>query len=61
MMKRDGLKVSSQTLWEQIEALARFLEPLPKHIQEHILSKSFIGADVEPQIHLASAAMTKSC
>lgn len=45
IMEREGLKVSSQTLWDQIEALARLLEPLPKRIQEHILSKSFIGAD----------------
>tara|TARA_B100000959_G_scaffold286158_1_gene363617 strand:+ start:830 stop:2311 length:1482 start_codon:yes stop_codon:yes gene_type:complete len=45
IMLREDLKVSAQTLWDQIEALARLLESLPKRIQEYILSHDFIGAD----------------
>jgi len=44
-MQRDGLTVDSQTLWDQIEALAKLLAPAHDRLQKHVLSQSVIGAD----------------
>jgi transposase len=44
-MKRDGLDVDSQTLWDQINALARVLEPAHARLHQHVLEQSVIGAD----------------
>jgi transposase len=44
-MARDGLDVDSQTLWDQINALARILEPAHARLHAHILSQRSIGAD----------------
>jgi transposase len=44
-MARDGLDVDSQTLWDQINALARILEPAHARLHAHVLSQSAIGAD----------------
>ena len=45
LMRREGLRVDSQTLWDQIEALARHLEGIPKRIRQHLLMQACIGAD----------------
>jgi len=45
IMAREGLKVDSQTLWDQIEALARKVAPLHEQLQQYVLSKPVIGAD----------------
>jgi transposase len=42
---RDGLLVDSQTLWDQINALARVCEPVAEAIRLHILSLPVIHAD----------------
>ena len=44
-MARDGLDVDSQTLWDQINALARVLEPAHERLHAHVLSQPVIGAD----------------
>jgi transposase len=45
MMKRQGLVVDSQTLWDQINALARRLEPVHAALRAHVLAQPCIGAD----------------
>ena len=45
MMAREGLQVDSQTLWDQLNALARTLEPVQKALVNHILNQPVIGAD----------------
>lgn len=44
-MEREGLRVSSQTLWDQIEALARVLEPTYQALQPRVLSAPVVHAD----------------
>lgn len=45
MMRHEGLLVDSQTLWDQIEALARVLRPLYDAIRAHILLSDVLHAD----------------
>jgi transposase len=45
MMKRQGLVVDSQTLWDQINALARRLEPVHAALRAYVLARPCIGAD----------------
>ena len=45
IMGRMGLEVDSQTLWDQIDALAKLLEPTYEAIREYILDADVIGAD----------------
>jgi transposase len=45
MMKRAGLLVDSQTLWDQLNALARWLAPVHEALHSHILGQPVIGAD----------------
>lgn len=44
-MEQDGLKVTTQTLWDQVEAIARKLEPVYDALREHILGADVIGVD----------------
>jgi transposase len=44
-MARAGLEVSSQTLWDQLHALAGHLEPCYRAIVEHVKQAPVIGAD----------------
>jgi len=44
-MKRLGLKVKSQTLWDQTQALAKHLEPSYDALHAHILEKKIVGID----------------
>ena len=44
-MARDGLIIDSQTLWDQIEALAWLLQPAHEALAEHVLSQLVLGAD----------------
>ena len=44
-MKRDGLVVDSQTLWDQLNAIAELLEPAWTRQKEYVLSRPVIGAD----------------
>jgi transposase len=45
MMKRDGLDVESQTLWDYTWALAQLLKPAHQRLLEYVLSKPVVGAD----------------
>lgn len=45
MMARAGLVVDTQTLWDQIEALARHLEPSYAELRKYILGADVVGAD----------------
>ena len=45
MMKRLGLTVDSQTLWDQLDALARWLASVPVRLHEYVLAQPVIGAD----------------
>jgi transposase len=44
-MGRDGLIIDSQTLWDQIESLAWWLQPAHKALAEYVRSQPVIGAD----------------
>lgn len=45
IMEREGLTVTSQTLWDQIEALAGHLEPCYKALHPRVLGSPVIHAD----------------
>jgi transposase len=45
IMGREGLDVTSQTLWDQIEALGRWLKPTGEAIRESVLASSVILCD----------------
>jgi transposase len=45
IMRREGLDVESQTLWDQIEALARVLRPTDDALERHVVSDPMLGAD----------------
>jgi transposase len=45
MMKRQGLVVDSQTLWDQVNALARLLRPAGEALPLYILKQPVVGAD----------------
>lgn len=45
MMKRDGLDVDSQTLWDYVWALAQLLKPAHERLLEYVISCPVIGAD----------------
>lgn len=42
---RQGLDVDSQTLWDQLDALAQHLAPAYDKLREHILGADVVGAD----------------
>jgi len=48
IMKREGLKVTSQTLWGQTHLLYEVLEPLGERIHQAVLSSPVIYADETP-------------
>ena len=45
VMAREGLTVTSQTLWDQIEVLARILQPTYEAVHEIVLGVPVVGAD----------------
>lgn len=45
IMKRQGLVIDSQTLWDQLNALAKWLGPVHKALHAHVLAQPVIGAD----------------
>lgn len=45
MMARDGLVVTSATLWDQIERLVRLVESAMPRLLAHVLSHGVVGAD----------------
>lgn len=45
MMRRLGLQIDSQTLWDQIHALAKVLEPAYARLRAYLMLKSVLAAD----------------
>jgi transposase len=45
IMAREGLTIESQTLWDQVEALATVLAPTYDALRQHVLTAPVIGAD----------------
>jgi len=45
IMQREGLHIDSQTLWDQLEVLARVLTPAHERLHAHVLSLPVIGVD----------------
>ena len=45
ILKRHGLKVTSQTLWDQIASIATDLEPAYEELRRRILAQPVIGLD----------------
>ena len=45
IMAREGLETNSQTLWDQLNALASKLDPAWTRLQQYVLSHAVIGAD----------------
>ena len=44
-MRRQGLQIDSQTLWDQLFALSGHLEPAYEALHAHVLSHPVVGAD----------------
>lgn len=44
-MARQGLEVDTQTLWDQLYALARHLRPTHEALHDYVLASAVIGAD----------------
>jgi transposase len=44
-MRREGLVIESQTLWDQLDALATALAPTYTALRQHVLAAPVIGAD----------------
>jgi transposase len=57
MMSRDGLRVDSQTLWDQIQALARHLEPTYEALGKRALAAPVINVDETRWPRLGSASV----
>jgi transposase len=45
MMRREGLAIDSQTLWDQLEAAATILAPTYEALRQHVQAAPVIGAD----------------
>ena len=45
IMGREGLRIDSQTLWDQIDALAKHLVPAYEKLKKFILGADVVGAD----------------
>ena len=45
ILARDGLTVTSQTLWDYLERVARLLEPAYERLRAYILIQPVLGAD----------------
>ena len=58
-MARDGLVVDSQTLWDQIAALARHLEGAYEALHLHVLLSRVLGADETRWPLLGAPGQTK--
>lgn len=45
IMKREGLDVTSQTMWDYLERLVRLLEPAHARLGKYQLTVPVVGAD----------------
>jgi hypothetical protein len=44
-MRRQGLRIDSQTLWDQLFALSEHVQPAYEALHRHVLSHPVVGAD----------------
>jgi transposase len=58
MMAREGLRVDSQTLWDQIQALARHVEPTYEALGKLALAAPVINVDETRWPRLGSASLS---
>jgi transposase len=54
-----GMRIRSQTLWDQQFALAKLLAPVVGQIKAHILSRDWLGADLTPFLHIKKGGSVK--
>jgi len=54
-----GMRITSQTLWDQQWALAKLLTPLVDKVKAHILSRDWLGADLTPFLHIKKGGASK--
>jgi transposase len=45
IMRREGLTIDSQTLWDQLDVLATVLQPTYDALVRHVLAAEVVGAD----------------
>src|SRR5213594_67043 len=45
IMRREGLTIDSQTLWDQLDVLATVLQPTYAALSRHVLDAEVVGAD----------------
>ena len=48
VMRTEGLEVTSSTLWEQAERLARGLPPAYESLREHVVQSPLVHAEETP-------------
>ena len=58
-MKRSGLEVTSQTLWDQLQGLSRHLKPSHEALRDYVLENAVVGMDETPWPLLAKGASKK--
>ncbi len=54
-----GMRITSQTLWDQQWALAQLCAPLVARIKMHILGREWLGADLTPFLHIRKGGAVK--
>jgi transposase len=59
MASLAGMRITSQTLWDQQWALAQLLHPLVGRIKEFILDRDWLGADLTPFQHIKKGGSIK--
>ncbi len=58
-MARQGLRVTSQTLWNQIHDLSNVLMPVWTEMKAHVLSSDVIGVDERPWRRMSKGGSKK--
>ena len=59
VMQREGLTVDSQTLWDQVDALARRLAPAHEALHAALLTREILGGDETRWPLLGSKSQTR--
>jgi transposase len=59
MASLAGMRITSQTLWDQHWALAQLFRPLVSRIKHFILERDWLGADLTPFLHIKKGGSVK--
>jgi len=54
-----GMRITSQTLWDQQWELAQLLKPVAARIKQYILERDWLGADLTPFLHIKKGGAVK--